>query len=78
MRFCCLKVYSFEKKKKKLLRKNFVLIKFSVIALLFEKLGNECKNPLFLHKAGNTPECEPKLRHAEPAWSGSAQLVNAK
>ncbi len=29
----------------------FVLIKFLLNALLFEKSGNECKNPSFLHKA---------------------------
>ncbi len=37
--------------KKILWRINFVLIKFSLNALLFEKSQNECKNPSFLHKA---------------------------
>ncbi len=32
-------------------RINFVLIKFSLNVLLFEKSWNECKNPSFLHKA---------------------------
>ncbi len=37
--------------RKKILRWiNFVLIKFSLNALLFEKLQNECKNPLSLYK----------------------------
>ncbi len=36
--------------KKILWRINFVLIKFSLNALLFEKLRNEYKNPSFLHK----------------------------
>ncbi len=37
--------------KKILWRINFVFIKFSPKALLFEKLQNECKNPSLLHKA---------------------------
>ncbi len=37
--------------KKILWKINFVLIKFSLNALLFEKLWNEYKNPSFLHKA---------------------------
>ncbi len=37
--------------KKILWRINFVLIKFLLNALLFEKSWNECKNLLFLHKA---------------------------
>ncbi len=38
--------------RKKILRRiNFVLIKFSLKTLFFEKLWNECKNPSFLHKA---------------------------
>ncbi len=36
--------------KKILWRISFVLIKFLLNALLFEKLQNECKNPSFLHK----------------------------
>ncbi len=36
--------------KKILWRINFVFIKFSLNALLFEKSRNECKNPSFLHK----------------------------
>ncbi len=38
-------------RKKILWRINFVLIKFSLNALLFEKSWNECKNPSFHHKA---------------------------
>ncbi len=37
-------------RKKILWRINFVIIKFLLNALLFEKLWNECKNPSFLHK----------------------------
>ncbi len=37
-------------RKKVLWRINFILIKFSLNALLFEKSWNECKNPSFLHK----------------------------
>ncbi len=37
-------------RKKILWRINFVLIKFSPNALLFEKLQNECKSASFLHK----------------------------
>ncbi len=47
------KVFLFESiliRKKMLWRINFVLIKFSPNAILFEKLQNECKNPAFLHK----------------------------
>ncbi len=38
-------------RKKILWRINFVLIKFLLNALLFEKSWNECENPSFLHKA---------------------------
>ncbi len=37
-------------RKKILWRINFILIKFSPNALLFEKLQNECENPSFLYK----------------------------
>ncbi len=53
--FC--EVFLFESiliRKKILWKVNFVLIKFSPNALLFEKLQNECKNPSLLHKADYT------------------------
>ncbi len=38
--------------RKKILRRiNFILIKFLLNKLFLEKLTNECKKPLFFHKA---------------------------
>ncbi len=50
--------------KKILWRINFVLIKFSLNALLFEKLRNECKSPSFLYKATCivSDHCTTKMR----------------